>query len=58
MECFKNLSEVDISVPEPRSDNKITLYSKLDEVEFVVDMGQEEELKGYWKVVNRPNGQV
>jgi hypothetical protein len=30
--------------------------SKLDEVGFVVDMGEEEELKSHWEVVNGLNG--
>jgi hypothetical protein len=35
MEDFKRLSEVDPSVPEPKSDDEITLFSRLDEVGFV-----------------------
>jgi hypothetical protein len=58
MEGFKRLSEVDPSVPEPKSDDQITLFPRLDEVEFVVDMVEEKEPKGYWEVVNRPNGQL
>jgi hypothetical protein len=38
---------VDLSIPEPKSDNEITLFSKLDEAGFVVHMVEEEELKGY-----------
>jgi hypothetical protein len=58
MESFTKLSEVDPSIPEPKSDNKITLFSKIDDAEFVVDMVEHEELKRYCKEVNRPNGQV
>jgi hypothetical protein len=58
MEGFKKLSEVDPSVPEPKSDDKITHVSKLDELGFVVDMVEEEEPKGYWEAVNGPKGQV
>jgi hypothetical protein len=53
---FKRLSEVDRSVPEPKSDDEITLFSRLDEVGFFVDMVEEEEPKGYWEAVNGPNG--
>jgi hypothetical protein len=55
MEGFKRLSEVDPSHPEPKSDDKITLVSRLDEAGFVVNMVEEEEPKGYWKAVNGPN---
>jgi hypothetical protein len=58
MEDFKRLSEVDPSIPEPKSDDKITVYSRLDEGGFVVDMVEEEEPKGYWEAVNRPNRQL
>jgi hypothetical protein len=58
MEGFKRLSEVDPSVAEPKSDDQITLFPRLDEVEFVVDMVEEKEPKGHWEVVNRPNGQL
>jgi hypothetical protein len=46
MEGFKRLSEVDQSVPEQKSDDVITLFSRLDEAGFVVDMVEEEEPKG------------
>jgi hypothetical protein len=55
MKAFKNLSEVDSSFPQPKSDNEITLFPKLDEVGFVIDIVEEEELKGHWEVVNEPN---
>jgi hypothetical protein len=55
MEGFKRLSEIDLSVPEPKSDDEITLCSRLDDVGFVVDMVEEEEPKGYWEAVNGPN---
>jgi hypothetical protein len=58
MEGFKRLSVVDPSVLEPKSDDEITLFSRLDEAAFVVDMVEEEELQGYWKVVNGPNRQL
>jgi hypothetical protein len=58
MEGFKKLSEGDRSVPEPKSDDKIILFSKLDKPRFGVDMGEEEELKGYWEAINGPNEQV
>jgi hypothetical protein len=58
MDGFKKLSEVDPSIAEPKSDDKITLFSKLDEARFVVDMVEEEEPKGYWEAVNVPNGHV
>jgi hypothetical protein len=47
MEGFKKLSEVDPSVVDPKSDDMITLFSKLNESGFVVDIGGEEEPKGY-----------
>jgi hypothetical protein len=47
MEDLKRLSEVDPSVPEPKSDDEITLVSRLDEARFVVDMVEKEEPKGY-----------
>jgi hypothetical protein len=56
MEGFKRLSEVNPSIPEPKSDNEITLFSRLDEAGFIVDMVEEAELKGYWEAVNGPNG--
>jgi hypothetical protein len=55
---FKKLSEVDPSGVEPKSDDEIRLCSKLDEMGVVIDMGEDEELKGYWEVVNGPNGQL
>jgi hypothetical protein len=58
MEGFKKLSKVDPSVQEPKSDDEITFFSKLDGAEFIVDMVEEEEWKGYWEAVNKPNGQV
>jgi hypothetical protein len=51
MEDFKRLSEVDPSIPEPKSDDTITVGSRLDERGFVVDMVEEEEPKGYWEAV-------
>jgi hypothetical protein len=56
MEGFKRLSEVDLSIPEPKSDDEVIHFSRLDEVGFVVDMVEEEEPKGYWEAVNGPNG--
>jgi hypothetical protein len=47
MEGFQTLSEVDLFVPELTSDAEITIFSKLDNAEFVVDMMEEEQLKGY-----------
>jgi putative aminopeptidase FrvX len=38
---------VDPSVLEQKSDDEVTLCSRLDEVGFVVDMVKEEEPKGY-----------
>jgi hypothetical protein len=58
MEDFKKLSEVDLSVQKPNSDDEITFFSKLHEVGFVIDMVDVEELKGNCEVVNRLNGQV
>jgi hypothetical protein len=43
---------------KPKSDNKVRHLSRFDEVGFVVDMGEEEVPKGYWKVVNRQNGDL
>jgi hypothetical protein len=37
------------AVLEPKSDNEITLCFKLDKAGFVVDMVEEEELKGTGK---------
>jgi hypothetical protein len=47
MKDFKKLSEVDQSVAESKSDNEITIVSKSDEAGLVVDMVEEEEIKGY-----------
>jgi hypothetical protein len=47
MKGFKKLSEVDPSVPELTSDDKITPLSKLDEAGFVLNMVEEEEPIGY-----------
>jgi hypothetical protein len=58
MEDFKRLSDMDPTVPEPKSDDKITLFSRLNEAGFVVDMVEEEKLKGYCKVVNGLNRQL
>jgi hypothetical protein len=58
MESIKKVSEIDPSIPELKSDNEITLFSRLDEAAFVVDMVEQDELKGNWEAVNRPNGQV
>jgi hypothetical protein len=58
MESFKRLSEVDPSILEPKSDDEITLCSRLDKVGFIVDMVEEEEPKSYWEVVNGPNRQL
>jgi hypothetical protein len=58
MEGFKKLSEVDPSGPEPKSHEEITLFSRLDEVGFVVDMVEEKEMKAYWQAVNGLNGQL
>jgi hypothetical protein len=58
MEAFTKFSEVDLSILEPKSDDEITLFCRLDKVEFVVDMLEEEELKGYWETVNRPYRQL
>jgi hypothetical protein len=52
MKAFKKLSEIDLSVREPKSDNKIILFSKLGNAGCVVDMVEEEEPKGYWEVGN------
>jgi hypothetical protein len=57
MEGFKRCSEVDPSVPEPISDDEITLFSRLDEGGFVIDMVEEEEPTGYWEAVNGRNRQ-
>jgi hypothetical protein len=58
MEGFKRLSEMVPAVPEPKSDDEITLISRLDEVGFVIDMMEKAEPKAYWKEVNEPNGQL
>jgi hypothetical protein len=39
MEGFQKLSEVDPFIPKPKSDDEITLYSKLDEAGFIVGYG-------------------
>jgi hypothetical protein len=54
MQGVKRLSEVDLSVLEPKSNDKINLLYRLDEAGFVVDMGEEEDPKGYWDAVNGP----
>jgi hypothetical protein len=58
LEDFNRFSEVDPSVLEPKSDDKITFFSRLDEARVVVVMVEEEEPSGYWEAVNRPNGQL
>jgi hypothetical protein len=58
MDGFKKLSEVNLSVPEPKSDHKFTHFSKLDNAGFGIDMVEEEEPKGYWEAVIGPIGQV
>jgi hypothetical protein len=55
---FKRLSEEGPSVPELKSDDEITLFSRLDEARFVVNMVEEEEPKDYWEAVNASNGQL
>jgi hypothetical protein len=47
MECFKRLSEVDLSVPETQSYDEISLFPRPDEVGFSENMVEEEEAKGY-----------
>jgi hypothetical protein len=47
MQGFKKLSEVDPSIAEPKFDEEIPLISKIDESGCVIDMGEEEEPKGY-----------
>jgi hypothetical protein len=49
---------MDPSILKPKSDEEITLFSRLDIARFLVDMGEEEEPKGYWETVNGPNGQL
>jgi hypothetical protein len=49
---------VDLSVPEPKSDDEITLISELNEAGFGVDMVEDEEPKGNWEPVNGLNRQV
>jgi hypothetical protein len=58
IEGFKQLFKVESTIPEPKSDDKITVCSNLDKVGFVVDMGGKEEPNGYWEVLTGPNGQV
>jgi hypothetical protein len=58
MQGFKKLFEVNPCVPDLISDDKITLFSKLDEAQYVVDLVDEKEPKSYWEEVNEPNGQV
>jgi hypothetical protein len=58
MEGFQRLSEVDPSVAEPKSDDEITVFSRLDKLEFVEDMVEKEEPKGYWEAGNSPNRQL
>jgi hypothetical protein len=58
MEGFKRLSEVDSSVPEPKSDDKITHFSRLEEAGFVIEIVEEEGPKEYWNTANGPNGQL
>jgi hypothetical protein len=41
---FKRPSEVDPSVEQPKSAYKVILFSRLDEVEFIVNIVEEEEL--------------
>jgi hypothetical protein len=49
---------VDLSISESKSDNAVIIFSRLDEVDFVVDMGEEEDPNGYWNAVNEPNGHM
>jgi hypothetical protein len=41
-----------MSVPKPKSDDKVIHFSRLYELEVVIDMVEYEEPKGYWEVVN------
>jgi hypothetical protein len=52
MDGVEKLSEVDPFILEPKSDEDITLFSKLDEAGLAVDMVGEENLKRYWEAVN------
>jgi hypothetical protein len=58
MDVFKRLSEVDLSVPEPKSDNEITVFVRLDDTGFVVDIVEEEEPEDYLEAVEGPNWQL
>jgi hypothetical protein len=45
-------------VRDPKSDDEVTLYSRLNEIGVVIDMGKEKEPKGYWEAVNGLNGHM
>jgi hypothetical protein len=46
MEGFEKLSEMEPSILKLKSDDEITLFSKLDEAGFIVNMLEANELKG------------
>jgi hypothetical protein len=38
---------VNLSIPEPKSDNEVMLISRLDNMKYILDMEEEEESKGW-----------
>jgi hypothetical protein len=47
MEGFKRLSEENLSILEPKSNNKVMLFLRLNNIGYISDMVEVEELKGY-----------
>jgi hypothetical protein len=46
---------MDPSVSKLNSNNKVKLYSRLDDTRFILDIVEKEQPKGHWEVVNGPN---
>jgi hypothetical protein len=49
MEGFKGLTMVDLTVPEIKSDNEVTIFSRIDELGFVIHMLKEKNLRVFGK---------
>jgi hypothetical protein len=53
MERFNRVSEVGLFLPELKSDNDFMLFSRLDDMKYIVNIVAQETLKDYWEVINR-----
>jgi hypothetical protein len=56
MEGFKELSDINPTSLEPKSDNIIRHCFRLDNLGFVVNMVEGVARKEYWGAFNGPNG--